>query len=137
MIDKEYNRISRILTKLQRKWFTTLGFRRWKIRVTLYREPCEDNLRTAGSCSADWQYQDVWLKFYVLRLEDMTEKEIEEIFVHECGHILVNEMREWQADRMCHEEHVVTQLTQALLWTYYDGKQEGKKALKPAKGKKK
>lgn len=149
MKDKEYKRISRILTRLQKKWFTTLGFGRWKIRVTLYREPCEDNIRTAGECIANWEYQDVWLKFYVLRLEDMTEKEIEEVFVHECGHILVNETRMWAGpfmtsekrdDAMHHEEHVVTQLTQALLWTYYDGRQEGKResirGLKLTKGKK-
>lgn len=49
-------------------------------------------------------------------MEELTDDELEEIFVHECGHILVNEMRGDPDDWLDHEERVVSTLTKAFLW---------------------
>ena len=69
----------------------------------------------------------MWLKFYGPKCLDLTEKEFEEVFIHECVHGLVSEMREWSSDKMYHEEHVVTMLTQAICWAKFDGLKERKK----------
>lgn len=127
MDDKEYRRLSRIIDKLGKTWFSTLGFNRWKVKVRLHRGINEDNPKCQAKCHALWEYMDMLLEFWVEALEDMTEREVEEVFLHECCHGLVNEMREWTPDRMCHEEHVVTQLVLALAWAKHDGRQEGKK----------
>lgn len=130
MTDKEFRRVEKLINRLMNKWKGTLGFNRWKIRVTVYQDYNEDNRDCAAKCNAMWEYQDVWLRFYAMRMVDMSDKEIEEIFVHEMCHALVNQMREWSADKMYHEEHVVTMLTQALMWTRYDGLQEGRRQSK-------
>lgn len=127
MTDKEYRRITKILNRLWKKWGSSLGFNRWKVKIIFQRELKEDNPKTAATCSAMWEYMDMLLTFYVPVMEDMDERAIEAIFVHECLHGLVNEMREWTPDRMYHEEHVITQLTQAMLWAKYDGRMEEKR----------
>lgn len=127
MNDKEYKRITKIIDRLCKVWLSTLGFSRWAVKVSYFRESKEDQPECAASCHTMWEYQDMLIKVYIPVMEDWEEKKIEEIFVHECLHGLVNEMREWTPDRMCHEEHVVTQLTQAILWAKHDGKQLGRK----------
>jgi hypothetical protein len=60
---------------------------------------------------------------------------LERIFVHECCHAIVNEMREWSVGHegngvMGHEERVVSHLANAFLWTYMQGWNDGKADLR-------
>lgn len=145
MTDKQYRGLRRLIDKLCKKWLNTLGFRRWSVRTTIYRVPKEESPDCVASCDAQWEYMNMWLKFYGPKCLELTEKEFEESFVHECIHGLVNEMRAWgdwedgkilkskSDEGMMHEERVVTQLTQAILWANYDGKQEGMKTKRRKK----
>ncbi len=66
----------------------------------------------------------------MLAVADLPDEELERVFVHECCHVLVAEMREWGPGDMTqaaceislkHEERVVCGLTSAFLWTRKDG----------------
>jgi hypothetical protein len=78
-----------------------------------------------------------------------SDKRIAEVVIHELVHCLVHEMREWSPERqsgdaldkcMAHEERVVTELTDAIIWSYEDGAKDQKKGRYPGeegrKGKK-
>ena len=127
MTDKEFRRVNRVIKRSINKWLITMGFRRWTVTHTLYRELKEGEPDCTASCDAQWEYQNMWLKFYGPKCGSLAEKELEEVVVHELMHGLVNQMREWASDKMHHEEHVVTQLTQAIMWARWDGVQEGKR----------
>jgi hypothetical protein len=138
MTDKDFKRVSKLLKQLQKKWLASLGFNRWTVKVSLYRTEKEGATNCSAECIVAWEYQDMWLKFYGPVLAEKTDKQLEETFVHECLHGLVNETRMWAKDLnpnevqegMHHEERVVTGLAQAILWARYDGLQEGKRRKK-------
>lgn len=139
MNDKEYNQQVARLQKLADKWLLPLGLLWWKVTFSYVRD---SDLPTRGdsnkfSCIANtsvaWEYCDANLTFSIKEVLDKKDDELEEIFVHECCHILINEMRQWADDEipvakcdeaMKHEERVVTNLAKAFLWTREAG--EGK-----------
>ena len=63
--------------------------------------------------------------------------------IHELVHCLVHEMREWSPTKqendaldkcMAHEERVVTELTDAIIWTYEQGAKDQKAGHYPDEG---
>lgn len=107
-------------------WHTPLGLRFWKVQHVYYREllPRVGAIRTVDGeiqdpvarCEADWRYFHATIRWACPLTEELTDDELEEIFVHECTHILVNEMRGDPDDWLDHEERVVSTLTKAFLW---------------------
>lgn len=104
------------------KWLKPLGLLWWKIDVRYYELPSEvihrfgneEERIIAARTFADWRYGEATIDINLLAFMDMTVEEIERAIVHECMHILVNEMREGEIH---HEERVVTTLTKAIFWT--------------------
>lgn len=130
MTDKEFKALSRLIDKIFKRWTSTLGFRRWTIHTNIYRDLKEGSPDTSASCDAQWEYQNMWIKFYGPKLVGLSEKQVEEVVLHEMIHGMVNQMRLWSSSKMHHEESVVTALTQAILWAKWDGVQEGKRKKK-------
>ncbi len=134
MTDKEYRDFRRRISKLGKKWLLMLGFRHWDTQVETSRHPDPEVSDCVGKANTKWEYQKVTLTFYGPGLMKYTDKELEEVYVHECCHALVAETRQWgyesipkdkAEEGMKHEERVVTQLTNAILWTYRDGVKAG------------
>lgn len=102
------------------KWTYRLGLGWWRIEVYYYQSKKEvKRFKKAGSENAyarvypDWRYGAAVICVCLPAFKGLTDKEIEEIVVHELVHILVNET---QAGGMDHEERVVTGLTKAFFW---------------------
>lgn len=75
----------------------------------------------AMSCSSDWKYLDATVTVYLGTTASQNDEELEETFVHECSHILVNEMRE---EGLPHEERVCTMVARALVDAREAGRQD-------------
>ena len=134
MTDKEYRTTRRRIIYFWEKWLLTLGFRHWSITADFLRDKdvSAEGWECLGKCSVGWEYMQAIVTFYVPGLLDKSDKDLEEIVVHEMVHILVNEMRQFAPETlskekmdeaMKHEERVVVMITNALLWTAKDAKE--------------
>lgn len=139
MTTQELNSFKRRIRKLGDKWLQTLGFRHWTVQYCWELHPCKENEDCVAKCDAQWEYLAMCLTFYVSKLLDYSDAELEEIFVHECCHGLVNEMRMWgptvmetekRYEAAKHEERVTSILTRAFLWTRHDGEKSAQKKRK-------
>lgn len=148
MTDAEYNVQKKRLTALQKKWLLPLGLRWWKVTFSYSREPLKSDEAEGRTCLAqtlvDWEYLKATVTFDMQCIADESDEDLEETFVHECMHIFVHEMRMWagpevtvekQEEAMKHEERVVTQLANAVIWTRQTGFDEGKKTPRTNKKK--
>jgi hypothetical protein len=105
------------------KWLKPMGLLWWDVKINLYDDPEEiaerfrdpgDDEVVAAVTYVKWQYASASIDINVPAFAGLDQDKIERIVVHECCHILVNEMREGD---LHHEERVVTQLTKAFFWT--------------------
>ena len=140
LTDKEFAKADRRIKALVRKWVRPLGLGWWKVMVSVYRSetemPVTGNAQQADpqwikamSTHVSWAYRDGKINVngeYALSAKD---EDLERSFLHELGHIFVNEMRSLPknsdafADNWIeHEEHVCSALADAFLWAYQAGK---------------
>ena len=145
LTDKEFNKADRRIKALVRKWVRPIGLGWWKVSVSVYRSetemPVTGNAQQADpqwtramSTHVSWAYRDAKINVngeYALNAKD---SDLENSFLHELGHIFVNEMRSLprNADSFSnnwieHEEHVCSALASAFEWIYRAGVDAGKK----------
>ena len=136
MTDKEYKTIKRLACKYFDVWRLRMGLRHWDLTLLMSRTECPDSRETAGRCDCMWEYKSATITIYAPRFLNAPESKMLRIIIHEFCHVLVREMREWgdpgmddktAINKVAHEERVVTNLTDAFIWTYEDGVAAGKK----------
>ncbi len=125
--DGEYKKQKRRIQKLADRWFPILGLDAWNMDLRYEREGIptkSEGWQCNAQTRAKWEYLRATISFNVLNLEDYDDEELERLFVHECCHVLLAEMREWGPDNMSaeageqaqkHEERVVCVLAEAFL----------------------
>lgn len=145
MNDREYRRQKRRVERVFDRWRAPLGLGWWRVGLVWSRE--RDRVRpdtdvaangvevTAARTTVSWPYREATIEFFLPALEDVSDERLEYIVVHECMHILVNEMRwvDGGADNIEHEERVVTDLAKAFRWVR-DAAEKRELPLKRAKG---
>ncbi len=136
MNDEAYEQLKARLQELIAKWHATLGLKDWQVDYVYCRDglprddgPQSDTARTVlARARVSWQYLDAGISFDMPRLAEVAPEKLEWIFVHECMHVVVNEMR-WQDadnDNLDHEERVATLLARSFIWAYNQGFRDGK-----------
>lgn len=135
MKDREYNAVRDFCKPLAQKWLPLMGCSWDKVHLQwsdhLFSVDQDGHVpECAAFCHADWRYMEATITFSCARLwdhfkEDGTPEDpeyIEEIVIHEIGHILLNEMRAYDEDRhpetVGHEERVVTRMARAFAYTW-------------------
>lgn len=131
MNDKTYRTQKRRLKALAAKWFKCLGLLWWKISISYDRtgEAFASKGKSEGVwcgialVAANWEYRLAKMTWNMPLLPELNDAELEGKFLHECGHILVREMREWAVEgstdhAVQHEERVVTGLENAFAWVW-------------------
>lgn len=116
MDDREFNKQRRRIRALIRKWVKPLGLGWWTVNFEFSREPIASNNAgesVAANCHALWPYKTALIKFYMPDLSDLSDEDLERVFVHELMHIFLAEARE---DDLHHEERVASDLANAFLW---------------------
>ena len=133
MTDAEYRQQVKRLRKLSKKWSRPLGLHEWTRVNLLYDRaittPGDDGWTTYAATLTKWQYKHAQIAFNMPAAAEMDDKELEEAFLHECGHILVNECRETEGSDK-HEDAVVTNLAQVFRRIREAGEKEGRKVAK-------
>lgn len=93
-------------------------------------------------CVADWRYMHATITFSCARLWDHWNETtmlpedpefIEYLIIHEIGHVLINEMREWDGSKpetMGHEERVVSRMAKAFQYTFKQGMDAGERRVR-------
>lgn len=133
MNDAEYAVLKGKLEALIEKWREHLGLGWWRCSFVYERNgiPAEEkrkndstHLVVAATCDADWRYMEARISFDMTVLQHEDDDVIEKIFVHECCHVLVDEMRCTgdHTHNIDHEERVVSSLQKAFLWVYKAGR---------------
>lgn len=146
MTDKEYREQKHRILALSKKWLTPLGLQWWNVRIVYSRagleQPKDENRCLVAQTSVDWHYLLATITFDMTQISEQPDSDLEGFFVHECGHILINEMRMWadekmepekHSEAMKHEERVVTMLTKSLLWTRKAGYEDAKASKRKRK----
>jgi len=116
------DQLQKKITKLAEKWLIILGLRNWvNINLQVSEESCPRGKDTVATAYPEWEYRHATIEFYLPACQEIDDDKLEYFFVHECCHILVNEMASKKKGARKHEERTVTQLAQAFLWTWKDG----------------
>lgn len=127
----------RIMRHLE-PWVERLGLKWWSIDVSYSISDQSDAYqdgkgRAVAFTSANWQYLSGEIVFFMPLTIGLDEEELDEACRHECCHFILNVTRpEWNIK---HEELAATLLTNAFLFTFEAGKEEGLR-LPKKKGKK-
>lgn len=118
MTDKELTKHKRTVERLLAKWLPLLGLDRCTLTIEFSDVPKEsdDGLAIIAETSASWQYNAGYVVFYLANFNQVKPGRIEMAVIHELIHIMVNEMRNFNAsDGVEHEERVVCGLTDAIM----------------------
>lgn len=125
MNDAEFARQQRRVDRIANKWLKPLGLLWWDLNITYQREPFD---RTAEQAAENWwplmrvvavpEYTKAEITVSAMAIEGINNDALERAFVHECMHVIVREMRQWQDanDAIFHEERVVSHLTKVAFW---------------------
>ena len=108
------------IRKIAKKWRHVLGLDEWDV-TTLYADGTlivngALNPEASASATVLWEYRRVTFEFNVQETAKMSDADLEECYVHEAMHALVNELRETEG-YMKHEERVATTLAVAFIRT--------------------
>jgi len=124
MNDKEYEKLKSRIKKYVDKWLIKLGLKGWDIDFYYHRDAKaeKDGNYGRGFCveactAAQYPYKSATVWFYLSSLFGKSDKDIENTVLHELIHILTDEMKDQDKD-LNHCERVITDLTNAFLWTY-------------------
>lgn len=124
MNDVEYEAQKARIVALQERWVKPIGLGGWRIKTAYRREAFTDDRFTKAAmiCTAKWQYMEALIEVSCSKIADMGDDELEQAYVHELGHIFLNEMakgcEKCAADGQAsnHEERVATTLALAFIW---------------------
>lgn len=110
------------------KWKEHLFLNPWRFNPTYVRESGKDVAGRGSSieaqCNARWEYLEADVKFFMHQIHGMSDRQLEELVIHELCHCIVAEMREKQ---VCHEERVVSHLVNVLWGLREYSLKEGRK----------
>ena|ERR1700761_644051 len=115
---KDMRAVQKKIGPLVKKWIDKLWLNTWEVASEFQFEKDEQSLRCRAKAHVDWQYMHGTITFYLPNLLDDKDGDLEKTIVHELGHFLVNEMREYDeanSESIHHEERVVSHFTNILL----------------------
>lgn len=104
---------------LGERWVDLIGLTHWEIEYYWHHESIPDYESATMCCAVDWRYMHAGISVCCERCEEIDDKKLETIFVHELMHIFLHETRgDREPDQyLDHEERVATMLATALINT--------------------
>lgn len=121
MNDAEYERQKARVDALAKQWLSALGLDYWDITLEFYRgrlpsEGEDDGADPLARCKVKWQYLYATISWDLEAVAEESDGELERIFVHECMHVFLHELRHSTDDWLDHEERVAQMLAKAFVW---------------------
>ena len=137
---------------LQEKWHQPLGLLWWTVHHVYWddrRDYAEHSAKHETTATANyeestahttvsWPYMEATIHWNLPLCAQVDDAELEKVFVHECMHVHLHEMR---AITTCecpydlrHEERVAVSLQKVIQWVYEAGVDAGKACKPPQHG---
>jgi hypothetical protein len=136
LTDKEFALVRRRINVLTERWGAEIGMNWWKLQIAYERDGAamgrDENWVCTMTAAAKWQYRDAKITVNCEMAHEADDETLEEWFVHELAHVLVNEMRAITSEEKVrdgwidHEEHVCVGIQRALVWARRAGFKEGR-----------
>lgn len=134
LTERQHEQQRKRLSRLLRPWVKRLGLHDWEAKVIVSKDAL--GTPTLGSqissvlacCYPSWMYKSTYIEFSGPSLLNLDDDDLERAIVHELFHCKVDEMSKNDGIPDPHEERVVTELTDAAIWTYDAGYEDGRKA---------
>lgn len=120
MNDAEFEQQKQRIMRLRERWWKPLGLGWWQIEFKYVRTDFAINGSpepdTVAYTACDWQYLHGTIRWNMPAVRDLDDLELEQAFVHEAVHILLDEVRTGTTpEDMAHGERVATTLARAFL----------------------
>lgn len=101
---------------IAKRWYRPLGLDEWRLTTKYTVGPLIVDGRVSpevvGCATVRWEYRDAVLEFNLEKTAGLSDEDLEEVYLHEAMHILVNELRE---EGIAHEERVCSGLAFVLM----------------------
>lgn len=129
--DTEFNLQRERIRKLYEHWSVPCGLTWWKdMQLEYVNAPNADDIRTTASATSSWEYRFATLTFYMPKIAELDDEELEDVLVHEIAHLLVAPITAtWRGMpedqlRVTYrqlEESTVANMASVLRWTHKAG----------------
>lgn len=131
MTDKEYNHQKKRVGKFLTKWQAPMGLRWWDIQVVCDRRYCSKPSVAAETDMNLWKYRTATITFYLPKIAESSDTEVENVVVHELCHVLLSPISVNMVDlNEDYQQQVMefnTELVaQAFGWVYQAGRDSRK-----------
>ena len=135
MNDREFQKNTKRIQGLMKKWKAVLPLGWWHIEHSYYREPWKESSgygsNALAETQADWQYMHAHIQWNVSDMGDVDDADLQKYVVHELTHCLLDSLTRFaRGDGGCDAgiiEQSTTHVAMAIEWAYAAGKAEGSK----------
>lgn len=111
----EWKRQRRRIRALLKKWRYVLTLDEWYVTNNFVDGPIvvdgEVSSEAVASAKVRWEYRRATLSWNTQEVAKLNDADLEEVFLHESMHVLLNEMREVVAGNIKAEERSATTFT--------------------------
>ena len=126
MNDAEHEATKARIEALAAYWLPALGLDRWDIQIVYLRDglPAAEDACNTGAWAqlatvhSKWEHEDARIEFNMPEVARLDDANLERTVVHECMHIMLNEVRSDEAakpDWLEHEERTCRELERAFM----------------------
>jgi hypothetical protein len=89
MNDQQYETEKKKVSAVLDKWVKVLGMDYHYIKVFWERNKDEQRNHTMASTQADWQYRQMFLYFFLPRIAELDDDQLDNLILHELSHMLI------------------------------------------------
>lgn len=89
MTDEQFETQKARVLACWEKWRFITGVNTHWVHLNWERNKDDDNRHTLGSTQADWQYRQVYVFFYLPKIVDLPDDELDNLVLHEMSHVLI------------------------------------------------
>jgi hypothetical protein len=130
--DRKYRQQKARVDALAEKWKRISGFGTWDIKIDYHREGLrasdaeyERGEETAFRITVTPHYLQMLICVSIPTVAELDDEDLEICFLHELGHVFVEELLCWDDEKRPDDkrvERVCTMIGKALYWAWHNGK---------------
>jgi hypothetical protein len=90
--DNDYNFQKKRLQALIKKWVKPAGFAWWRVDFIYSNATHPDNPDVTAETVSNWRYSHASITYYMLKVSEQSDEELEHTFVHELCHLPMSGM---------------------------------------------
>lgn len=115
MNDELYAKTKERLEKFLTKWHPLLQMGFYQLKYDYVRTYCPDDSDTCAVTNSSWVYRKAHITWYIQKLSELNDDELEDVVVHEFCHVLLAPVTQDQPQEWHEQVEFVTQTMAMLL----------------------